>query len=488
MQPLVRFRQQLDALPHFVVLAAPKPPQEDKLKAMVRNILESPPDMIYRDGIESVESVETDEDGNLTGVFTDRIGVNSVKRFRYLISEENIEYELENPDEAALMSIYQRDILALFAPMFGAGSKAKKKNCVKGISCGNGCVARSKKCQKGGANLSDETKTKIRKAKVAAEGGAIATVPKKPEEEKTGSDTFGVDPIDSKYASDNPSDADIENWFKDKIAEKPTAAQAEEDVVNEVKKSLWGGSDKKSAKLRDRVVDANSYAKAKYAAEQAEVKRRIKFNLRQNDDESLWFDSLTDFDDIPGKKKKLGKGKTEKLNAKYQKEYDDAVHWREVEAPRRAKEYAAKHKAIKEQSRAERIATLEAEFNVLKDTKMKQAEDLHERVMAGDKKAISQKREQVARRIPSEYRYSPIDYRAQNVKNAQNETAKEYLKAVSGNTLIPEFNLPKKFSRAEVKKAYRTLSTKYHPDRGGSAQAFNKLTIVYESLLEKASS
>lgn len=157
MQTLPRFRQQLDALPHFVVLAAPTAPPESGLKAQVRDILESPPDRIYRDGIESIDRAEI-VDGAIEGEFSDRVGVRAVKRVGFRITPEEIETWILNPDEVAKFSVYQGEVLALFAPMFGKGSRAKAKNCTKGLSCGNGCIARGKKCSK---TPSPQTKKKI---------------------------------------------------------------------------------------------------------------------------------------------------------------------------------------------------------------------------------------------------------------------------------------------------------------------------------------
>jgi hypothetical protein len=487
MQTLNRFHRQLEALPQFVVLAAPPAPPETDLKVMVRDILEGAPDRIYRDGIESVDSAALDKNGDLVGEFSDRIGVRSIKKFSYKISDNGVEYSLLNSHEAAKFSAYQSDVLLMFAPMYGKGSRAKKKNCTKSVSCGNGCIASGKTCRKGGTDLSDGTKAKIKAAKAAAVGGgAIAVIPKKNGEKKANSTTFGVDAIDAKYASDNPSDADVEAWYKEKIAEKPSAAQAEQDIVNEIKPSIFG-LDPKGKPFKDRVVDAESYAKAKYAVEQLEIKRRIEFGLRQNDDESLWFDSLTErFGETNAVlEKKIAKAKDEKTRIKLQKKLDDYKLADEA-AVGKAKELAAKHKDINSQTKKQRIANLSAEFETLKAARLKTNEDLHERVIAGDRNAIKQKREQVFKRLPVEQRFEALQ-ESDRPKIYGKEAVRKHLIAVSNNTLVPEFNLPAKFSQADVKKSYRSLAAKYHPDTGGSADKFNRLSAVYEDLLLKAS-
>jgi ParB-like chromosome segregation protein Spo0J len=176
MQTLTRFHRQLAALPQFVVLASPPVPPETDLKAMVRDILEGAPDRIYRDGIESVDSAALDENGDLVGEFSDRIGVRSIKKFSYKISDDGVEYELLNPDEVSKFSVYQSDVLAMFST-----ATAKKKNCLNSVPCGNGCTKRGNKCRKGGAELSDGTKAKIKKAKALADpakskAGTVETI------------------------------------------------------------------------------------------------------------------------------------------------------------------------------------------------------------------------------------------------------------------------------------------------------------------------
>jgi hypothetical protein len=234
----------MQTLPYFLVLAAPEaPPQDDLLKRMVRNILESPPDMIYRDGIEAIESVETDEDGNLTGVFTDRIGVSSIKRFRFLISDDNIEYELENPDEVAGFSVYQGDILAMFAP-----AVAKKKNCPNSIPCGNGCTKRGNKCQKAATDLSEETKVKIGKAKAQAAGGSP------PEPKPKAEVKFEPEPV---KAVEKTHKQLIEDFFKDPKKSITDGLERESAARAEFTKKHKG---KKSLELADKAFAARSEA------------------------------------------------------------------------------------------------------------------------------------------------------------------------------------------------------------------------------------
>jgi hypothetical protein len=176
-QAITQFRQQLDALPQCVILAAPKMPPENDLKRAVRNILEGGDDPVYSDGIESIDRAEIVDEA-IEGEFSDRIGVRSIKRVGFRITPKSIQTWLLNPDEVAKFSLYQADVLALFAPinsatstplstsqgkpMFGKGSRAgKTKKCSKGLICGGSCIARTKKCSK---TPSPEIKAKIEEA------------------------------------------------------------------------------------------------------------------------------------------------------------------------------------------------------------------------------------------------------------------------------------------------------------------------------------
>jgi hypothetical protein len=131
----------MQTLEHFLILAPPPPSKENGLKAKVRAILEGKPDRIYRDGIETIDRVEI-IDGAIEGEFSDSVGVRAVKRVGFRITPKSVDTWILNPDEVATFSAYQGAVLAMFAPMFGKGSRAKPKKCVKGLKCGNGCLRR----------------------------------------------------------------------------------------------------------------------------------------------------------------------------------------------------------------------------------------------------------------------------------------------------------------------------------------------------------
>lgn len=45
--------------------------------------------------------------------------------------------------------------------------------------------------------------------------------------------------------------------------------------------------------------------------------------------------------------------------------------------------------------------------------------------------------------------------------------------------------VPPDASHDEIRAAYRRLASRYHPDRGGDAEAFAKVNAAHEAMLEK---
>jgi hypothetical protein len=214
MQTLTRFHDKLAALPQFVVLAAPKVPPENDLKAMVRDILEGAPDRIYRDGIESVDRAEI-VNGAIVGEFSDRVGVRAVKRIGFRIAPDSIDLWILNSDEVMKFSAYQTKVLALFAPMYGKGSRAKPKKCTNGLSCGNGCLRRIQAsgkptvCHK---TPSPETKKKIETAIATAKPALIS--PDLPKNHVLGQDKRVTTEALDKVLRDLEDDDNRENLAK----------------------------------------------------------------------------------------------------------------------------------------------------------------------------------------------------------------------------------------------------------------------------------
>jgi DnaJ family protein A protein 2 len=55
-------------------------------------------------------------------------------------------------------------------------------------------------------------------------------------------------------------------------------------------------------------------------------------------------------------------------------------------------------------------------------------------------------------------------------------------KPVENNKFYEVLGVPKTATAAEIKKAYRKLALKNHPDKGGDPELFKTITVAYEVL------
>ncbi|RHY28752.1 hypothetical protein DYB32_005737 [Aphanomyces invadans] len=55
-------------------------------------------------------------------------------------------------------------------------------------------------------------------------------------------------------------------------------------------------------------------------------------------------------------------------------------------------------------------------------------------------------------------------------------------KPVDNTTFYETLGVPKNASAADIKKAYRKLALKNHPDKGGDPELFKNITVAYEAL------
>lgn len=55
-------------------------------------------------------------------------------------------------------------------------------------------------------------------------------------------------------------------------------------------------------------------------------------------------------------------------------------------------------------------------------------------------------------------------------------------KAVENSKFYEVLGVPKTATAAEIKKAYRKLALKNHPDKGGDPELFKTITVAYEVL------
>ena len=57
-------------------------------------------------------------------------------------------------------------------------------------------------------------------------------------------------------------------------------------------------------------------------------------------------------------------------------------------------------------------------------------------------------------------------------------------KEVDNNKFYEVLGVPKTASSAEIKKAFRKLALKHHPDKGGDPEIFKEMTVAYETLMD----
>ena len=56
---------------------------------------------------------------------------------------------------------------------------------------------------------------------------------------------------------------------------------------------------------------------------------------------------------------------------------------------------------------------------------------------------------------------------------------------MNNDTLYDKLHIPQNSSTDDIKKAYRKLSLKYHPDKGGSEEVFKILNYPYKKPEER---
>ncbi|PLZ11277.1 hypothetical protein [Fischerella thermalis] len=104
----------------------------------------------YQDGITAIPDAQLNSDGSFSGIFEDKVSSQLTKRFKFIIfANDIISYKLLNAND-----------VENFGELEFAAVAKKKKNCVKGISCGRTCIAATKVCRKA---PDAETKKKLNK-------------------------------------------------------------------------------------------------------------------------------------------------------------------------------------------------------------------------------------------------------------------------------------------------------------------------------------
>jgi hypothetical protein len=403
---------------------------------------------------------------------------------------------------------------AQFARQPNKGQGGKKPNCkASSIACGFSCISGKKVCRVT-MTMEQQQAAKALKKELRVEregedgpesdglgkGGELAALPKKTQGQKKADPTAKREPyadIHDKYAGDNPTDADAQNWLKDMIEARnnPTAANVAARTTEEMRRRLYNDAELGTpgvpeGKFSSRVVDKKSYALARQAHE-AHYKRTDPEGVARRTDEDQWYKSRTTRGDglkiseIPNLEKKISTTKSEavKKTAMRQLEALKEDQRREPEMRAMAQADAAKWRNIYNTPKKERLKQLEAEYDQQQIVTKAEMEAKYADIKKGRADAVKAAEADAARtiKIPRRPGDKPGTYARLN-----SEDIKGGLRALSDAKASDLFTINKSTTKAEIRKQYRSLAEQAHPDKpGGSADKFRKLTDAYNKILEK---
>lgn len=329
---------------------------------------------------------------------------------------------------------------------------------------------------------------------IQRKGGELARVTKESPQDKGQTKR---QKIDEKYASDNPTDADADNWLKEAVAEyaRPDKKKADADALEEMKKQygvhesffVEGSPEHDRAKS---VKDKDSLGNAVLANEKQNSKsREERFGT-----ENYTWESFSGWDgsrenSLKSAEKRIKSGKTEASRAKAQKEYDKLKAQKEED--RQSSEAAAERQNAKrskplEQRKAEVMAAVDKRSAEV----FAEKEALNEQVKRGNKRAIEEASRKVVFGLDT---FDPMavggpkNYRA-NAQSINREAIRSHLQNVhqKGGGDAKALGLGRgKPELRELRMAYRKAAMAAHPDRGGSREQFEQVRSAYERMMQQ---
>jgi len=458
----------------------------------------------YIDGVDQLIVAKLNEDGDIIGRFRAEGDVYNFKiTDEYILSGLYIPKDAE-PDESDLSDFFLGEEDAYLADGLRQDDlefRLDKKNCKKGRPCGGSCISAAKKCRTG---MPKETKEKVKRAKalaggtsaeapepggaLATRGGALATKPKDPEGEKSraSSGKRREAEIDSKYASSNPSDTDIDGWTKEMAEERfrPTQERVTDQTIRDlrVKKGMTSQDDPAEVKLQDKIKDRDSYANSVYEIEKIQNRRRNRMagggDAQASPDwwmKAMWtgeqeaaYSKAKKTAESPKASDKAKEAARKKV-AKLEK---DKADYR-VLAEKRAAEFKEKNNKPK----AERIKELQKEYDDQFGKTKQSMEERHAKIVKGDRRALEDASYEIARGLDT------YVLEGKSARDRSRNAIREHLKTVNKETKV--FDLPANFTAQDLKKAYRAAAFKAHPDQGGNADKFREINEAYEALRTK---
>jgi hypothetical protein len=416
----------------------------------------------YLDRVERIDGAQVADNGDIICAATD-----GRKALAVRVTDDGIDIKLRGAQARS--------------PQFAAAPGQKKKQCKTGISCGASCISATKTCSKKTTPRQKAQKQKIvADAKAEPSPGQLATT-KKPEPKEENKEPKGrsladdIDDIDNKFASPDPSDADVDNWVK----ERSTAAFKDDEglAINETNRRLREKFS--NSAFAARAKDAKSYALARYADGQKDIKgaRPGFFSIEERLRE---IESHPDYPN-PGDREKRLKALEKKVakgfpppKAAELKEFgllkDHALrkNEREEQARRDIDERKRIRDTPKEAQLDDHRKEYEAELQIHKDRQRQRLAD------------IDSLKDEAITDLELEVEDDLLGSLGGN-KN-KNKALKEYLiqRHAQGGGYFKGVEKTKK----GLQKHYRETALKLHPDKGGDPAKFIALNNEYERLLK----
>jgi hypothetical protein len=436
--------------------------------------------LTYRDKVETITAAQINDDNNIVAVALD-----GRKKLAVKITDNDIAIKLMGESAA----------FAKAAPKV-----LKKKTCKEeNISCGFTCISGKKVCkigmtieqQRAYKELKSKVKIKNSGGELVAPAGKLATVPK-PEEQPEPKPIKGVNnTIDEKYASDNPSDADVENWVRERIEARtnPTPENIAQRVADKIAGFVGQGNPLGSS-FKSRSVDRDSFAKA----------------MRASDDLAMKLYPNGPMHDLTGRVYPGYKGTIEEIEQ----------NWRDTFSPNsspyylKEKDLAAVNKTIaspkaSEKTKKAAIAKLARHNQAIDDSEkqMLRVPELAQRTfnryqgtpeqrLQVHLDRFDQEIEGVRQDMAKEQNLLKTKKGAQKVaesiptsrdEDGNKRTPKDHLKFVAENPSTAGDTRTK----AQVKADYRRDAAKFHPDNQetGNAEKFRKIQQAYERKMQE---
>jgi hypothetical protein len=339
------------------------------------------------------------------------------------------------------------------------------------------CISLSRKCRMPATGAAKQAADYIKE-----KGGALATTPKsavsttaKPSQPSTSSATKNpIDALDDKYASANPTRADVDNWIKSRLE---IEADAEQLAMPTALMRIGSGYTRMTAAMPDvpeyvkSITGKESWAQAKVISEEALHSKR-----------EAWKPEDFVMLDRAGLEKKLKSAKTsDKRKAEIKRELEDS--------DKSSKEAADRMNKLREEVLSNPAARLEAarsEFTQIASGYEASSKDLKQKLASGDPATQAKLSDNLLRSLPV---YSTVLSQTGMTPEAgtalYRRTVREHLKNLATATPERQLKVQGDVTPESVKAAYKVAARKAHPDTGGSKEEFEAVNSAYKKLKER---